>query len=760
MWSISDLFSWFSSPVSEPADIVVAQDSARVQSDFQRLKKLLNRQGHKINIKDLRDCAQVIDYLGKLPNTAKLPDTILLDCTGEGNGADGGQAIIRWCEQNRPGEQIPRIHFLSLAYSIALGEAAILEAREDCCAESSFVSDSEAAWLTGHLERGLLSVAQIPESTTLRLTLNRLLNINLPLLADDKNVADIQRAARETASAILVESWSKGKISAESAVQRAQPYVDAMEKPLRYGTSQRDTDVAPDAVFYESSGFPVMGEAVFSLDGVRNWSRLKDTAPVLILQCYDPDIVPLLAAGKIAGLIVLSPYMASHLKLLCDTHMVSGLFGLLPKGQRTLSTSFNEEAMPDIAPYINGPTVSINGRELREGDTMALGLNGCGLAFQDRTLELMNRATYIPAAKNASKPGQEKLQILEQMRACFTTLFKRDGIRQPMIKVNLNTASHALAAIADGIGLVRTEQLVNSSERQASLIRRFLLSDEKATLGPLEGALREDYKTVMEPLESGKPVKIRLFDLSPSEILNEADLAKFRQRHGVTDIHGGAALDAWPELYRTQVRAIMQACKETDSPGPKLQVMMPAVRTEDDIVRVRAMINEEAEKLGIPRDQYKVGTMVETLGACKNAAAILKHCDFMSFGTNDLTQEFFGIGRGDLKTRQRYAEQHGFDPFKQLAPEIMELIRGVTAEARKIDSGMEIDICGAQASDPATAVALMKAGVDNISVNPDYYNMYILPLRINYQLWADAQTVPAPESTAAPERNAPAPPAP
>src|SRR5690606_34694868 len=108
------------------------------------------------------------------------------------------------------------------------------------------------------------------------------------------------------------------------------------------------------------------------------------------------------------------------------------------------------------------------------------------------------------------------------------------------------------------------------------------------------------------------PVKIRLFDFVHGEILTKEEQKPFIEKYGRLDIHGGAALETWPELYRRQAATILSALQSANiwSDRP-LEIMMPAVRTEEDTLRIKQVIEEEAEKLGIPRGKFSFGVMVE-----------------------------------------------------------------------------------------------------------------------------------------------------
>ncbi|MCE9507018.1 MAG: hypothetical protein K8R48_01715, partial [Alphaproteobacteria bacterium] len=170
----------------------------------------------------------------------------------------------------------------------------------------------------------------------------------------------------------VIAAWQKGKLTAEQVVERLRNYSFGMADALRNGFyAQGDASesaLKEDAKFYGSTGFPVKGPVVFSLEDVENSTSAEK--PVLVMRSYDPEVVPLLASGKLGGLVVTSTYMASHLKLLCETHMVSGLFGMIPPGEKTLTREFNEEAAPIFPVYFDGDTVEIGGQTVKKGQAV------------------------------------------------------------------------------------------------------------------------------------------------------------------------------------------------------------------------------------------------------------------------------------------------------------------------------------------------------------------------------------------------------
>ena len=125
------------------------------------------------------------------------------------------------------------------------------------------------------------------------------------------------------------------------------------------------------------------------------------------------------------------------------------------------------------------------------------------------------------------------------------------------------------------------------------------------------------------------------------------------------------------------------------------------------------------------------GVMIETTRSCMEIEEIAKQVDFISFGTNDLTQDYTGIGRGDLLARKKFVAERGFNPFAELAPEIQELMSDVVTKARAVNPDIRVDVCGAQAANAGMLSSFEKMGIDAISVAPNKQNLYVLGTEIN-----------------------------
>ncbi len=256
----------------------------------------------------------------------------------------------------------------------------------------------------------------------------------------------------------------------------------------------------------------------------------------------------------------------------------------------------------------------------------------------------------------------------------------KDGV---LVKVkgnvgNLEEALKAGAAGADGLGLVRSE---------------FLFSAWRTA--PTE---EEQYKVYQEIADSqkGKDVIIRTFDIGGDKPLPFLSLPK--ELNPILGLRGIRNYDLAAELFVHQVRAIMRV-----KPYGSAKIMLPMVTFVDEVEKYKAIIRREQESLGIK--EASVGIMVEVPSAAVMANVFAGYVDFMSLGTNDLTQYVLAIDRGNASLSAKA------DP---LNPAVLKMIY-MTAEACKA-AGIDAGVCGALASDVQAVGVLLGLGVRELSV--------------------------------------------
>ncbi len=253
-------------------------------------------------------------------------------------------------------------------------------------------------------------------------------------------------------------------------------------------------------------------------------------------------------------------------------------------------------------------------------------------------------------------------------------------------------AERAAKTKADGVGLVRLESLIATAGKHP------LSYKEEGKLDEYKNMLKKGLGEIAETFP-GKPIWIRSSDIRSDEYSNLIGAPKEIEKNPMLGNHGIRFSLKHPEIFKAELSAI----KELADKGHQLGVMFPGVISTDEVKRAKKIMDE----LGI--DNIKVGITVET-----PAAAILikdicqEGIDFISFGTNDLTQYTLAIDRGNEDVQYIYNEMN-WAVLKQMSR--------VIRECRS--QGVETSICGQAGSKPEMVEYLVKQGIDSISVNAD-----------------------------------------
>lgn len=344
----------------------------------------------------------------------------------------------------------------------------------------------------------------------------------------------------------------------------------------------------------------------------------------------------------------------------------------------------------------------------------------------------------------------------------YELLNMADSVSVFGVKANADTPEDASIARrfgAKGIGLLRTERMFRAPGR-LELFRSVILSanadERRDALNKLAELMRRDFEEIFEIME-GYPVTVRLFDPPLHEFLPNieelvADVTKARAL-GRPDVekesllarvkalmeanpmmgHRGVRLGiTFPDIYAAQVRAILEAALELKKRGKSVQVqiMIPQVseykELEHIINNVVKPTAEDVFKRYGDRMEFKVGTMMETVRACLTADRIAKVVDFMSFGTNDLTQAVFSFSRDDVENK--FMSQYlslgilPYDPFVTIDRDgVAKLMKIAVDLARSVKPDIEVGICGEHGGDADSIRILAEVvgrGLDYFSASP------------------------------------------
>jgi len=336
----------------------------------------------------------------------------------------------------------------------------------------------------------------------------------------------------------------------------------------------------------------------------------------------------------------------------------------------------------------------------------------------------------------------------------FSQIMKwADDAKRLTVRANAETVHDIKTALdfeAEGIGLCRTEHMFFDAERiiavRKMIIARNFNEREKA-LQELLPAQKKDFIEIFN-LMKDKPVNIRLLDMPLHEFLPTNDeemqdvatsanvdleLVKFRckQLHEVNPMlgHRGSRLGVtYPEIYEMQVRAICEAMVEVNAANSfvtTVEIMVPLIATAKEMQILRALIEKVIMKVERERNtklQHQIGTMIELPRAALRSDDIAEFAEYMSYGTNDLSQTSFGLSRDDSATfMHEYIEKGIFanDPFVELDVDgVGELIKISAEKARKVKKDIKLGVCGEHGGNPASINFFNSINLSYISCSP------------------------------------------
>jgi pyruvate,orthophosphate dikinase len=192
--------------------------------------------------------------------------------------------------------------------------------------------------------------------------------------------------------------------------------------------------------------------------------------------------------------------------------------------------------------------------------------------------------------------------------------------------------------------------------------------------------------------------------------------------------HRGSRLGiSYPEIYRAQARAILEAVVELRAEGVNVipEIMLPLIGERKEFELLAADIRDVAHQVASGdsgRIVYRIGTMIEVPRACIEADEIGAVADFFSFGTNDLTQMTYGLSRDDSgRFLNDYLSRaiYKADPFQELDTEgVGGLMKIAVERGRKAKKNLKIGICGEHGGDPSSVKFCDRLGIDYVSCSP------------------------------------------
>ena len=246
---------------------------------------------------------------------------------------------------------------------------------------------------------------------------------------------------------------------------------------------------------------------------------------------------------------------------------------------------------------------------------------------------------------------------------------------------NLDDLNTVLYYGATGIGLLRSEFQYLGRENY-----------------PRENELFRAYKKVAEDME-GRPVVIRTVDLGADR---QAEYMAIPDE--VNPMMGNRGIRLCldrKKMFKAQLRAIYRA-----SAYGNISLMYPMITSEEELDEIEKLIQEVKKGLdekNIPYKNIRTGIMIETPAAVMISEELGKRVDFLSLGTNDLTQYTLAMDRQNLLLKNKYNDHH---------PALVKMIRMVTEAGHK--SGCNVYICGELAADSNLTEKFIQMGVDGL----------------------------------------------
>jgi multiphosphoryl transfer protein len=259
----------------------------------------------------------------------------------------------------------------------------------------------------------------------------------------------------------------------------------------------------------------------------------------------------------------------------------------------------------------------------------------------------------------------------------------RDGTRVEVF-ANVGSTADALAAVengAEGCGLLRTE---------------FLFIDRDTAPSQDEQLLA--YQSIANAL-GGRPLILRMMDVGGDKPLKYLPMPP--EANPALGLRGIRTALSNPELMRTQLRAALRV-----APTGMTRVLIPMVTDRAEILAVRKVIDELAGELKLDGPVI-LGAMIETPAAALTAASLLQEVDFLSIGSNDLTQYTLAMDRGHAELARRTDALH---------PAVLQLI-AAAGRAGEAASKL-VAVCGGVAADRTAVPILLGLGVRELSVVP------------------------------------------
>lgn len=300
---------------------------------------------------------------------------------------------------------------------------------------------------------------------------------------------------------------------------------------------------------------------------------------------------------------------------------------------------------------------------------------------------------HVRPSAELERAYADKARFYARRQAQYAALRDAPAVTRDGVHITLSINAGLLVDLphlhdsgADGIGLYRTEL-------QFMMAQRF---------PRLETQIRH-YRAVLDAARD-KPVTFRTLDIGADKVLPY--LHQSREDNPSMGWRAIRLALERPALLRLQLRAFLRAAE-----GHELRVMFPMISQIEEFRAAKRLV--ECEKEYLARRGYplpaaiRLGAMIEVPAIIWQLDQLLPELDFISIGSNDLSQFLFASDRGNLRLAQRY---------DVLSPALLSVIKMIIDKARA--HAVPVNVCGEMAGRPLEAMALLGLGLKAISMAP------------------------------------------
>lgn len=417
-----------------------------------------------------------------------------------------------------------------------------------------------------------------------------------------------------------------------------------------------------------------------ALDHVRTFERMKDpylreraadirdlcSRVLAYLQDQDhtpteyPDNTVLVGEELVPSMLIEAP-----------REKLRGLISVKGSGSSHVAILARTMGIPTVMGVVDLPYRKLHGREV-----IVDGYNG--VVYSNPSERLRDRYHEVIKEEEQLVKGLEGLINLssETRDNHHVNLWVNTGLMSDVIR----SLDHG----AEGIGLFRTEV-------------PFLLSDRF----PSEQEQSQIYREQLQAF-APKKVTMRTLDIGGDKALPYFPIDEANPFLGWRGIR--VTLDH-PEIFIAQARAMIRASEGLDN----LQIMLPMVSSVQEVTSSLQIIKRawrELQDEGLDVKMPPVGVMIELPAAVYLTRTLAAMVDFVSVGSNDLTQYLLAVDRNNPRVASLYSSFH---------PAVLHALQQVVADTHA--EGKTVSICGEMAGDPGAAVLLMAMGFDILSMN-------------------------------------------